>query len=64
MTAYSRHGRLLEERIEEHILSLSAQLGFGSATDYASYRQAVGQLQGLRDALKISEDLDREISGG
>lgn len=64
MTAHSRHGRLLEERIEEYILTLSSQLGSGAAVDYPAYRQAVGQLQGLRDALKISEDLDREISGG
>ena len=64
MTAYSRHGRLLEERIEERITDLSNQLGQGSATDYPSYRQTVGQIQGLRDALKISEDADRELNGG
>jgi hypothetical protein len=64
MTAYSRHGRLLEERIEERITDLSNQLGYGSAVDYPNYRQSVGQIQGLRDALKISEDADRELNGG
>lgn len=63
MTAYSRHGRLFEERIDEHMAQLLAQIGTGSAIDYAAYRQLVGQIQGLKDALKISEELDSELTG-
>lgn len=64
MTSYSRHGRLLEERIAERISDLSQQMLKSPAADYASYRQIVGRVEGLLDALKISEEIDGENEGG
>jgi hypothetical protein len=64
MTAYSRHGRLLEERIEERIAELGQQIVTVPAADYATYRQIVGRVEGLADALKISQEIDGENNGG
>ncbi len=64
MTSYSRHGRLLEERIEERLAELGRQIVTIPAPDYASYRQVVGCAEGLREALKISQEIDGENNGG
>lgn len=64
MTAYSRHGRLLEERIEERLAALGQQLTLAPTSDYASYRQIVGCAEGLREALRISQEIDGENNGG
>ena len=64
MTSYSRHGRLLEERIEERVAELGRQISTVPASDYGSYRQVVGCVEGLLAALKISQEIDSEISGG
>lgn len=33
------------------------------APDYPAYRQLVGELQGLNDALRLSEEADFKLSG-
>lgn len=63
MTAHSRYGRLFEERATERIGELLAQMGNGTASDYPAYRQLVGRIEGIKDALKISEELDSELTG-
>lgn len=34
------------------------------ANDYASYRQLVGEVQGIDDAIKLSEQADTDITNG
>lgn len=64
MTAIkSQHSRVFEQRLAEHRQTLIAGLATGTPTDYAAYRQLVGQIQGIDDALKISEQADFNLSG-
>ena len=64
MTAIkSHHSRLFEQLMAEHRLALVDAIVGGLAPDYAAYRQFVGQIQGINDALKISEEADFKLSG-
>ena len=64
MTAIkSQHSRLFEQRLAEHRLALVNSLAIGVPSDYPAYRQLVGQIQGIDDAVKISEESDFKISG-
>lgn len=63
MTAIkSLHSRTFERLIAQQQAVLMASLVTG-VDDYATYRQIVGRLQGLDDALRISEQADYELSG-
>ena len=59
----SQHSRTFEQLMFAHQESLLASLAAGIPADYAAYRQIVGQLQGVTDALKISEQADYNLSG-
>jgi len=64
MTAIkSQHSRTFEQLVVERRLSLVDALIAGTPADHSAYRQIVGQLQGLSDALKLSEEADYKISG-
>lgn len=64
MTAIkSQHSRVFEQLLAEHRKSLVESLAAGTPTDYASYRQIVGRIQGISEALSISEQADFNISG-
>jgi len=43
---------------------LGQQIVTVPAADYATYRQIVGRVEGLADALKISQEIDGENNGG
>jgi len=59
----SRHGIALKEKIAEHRHALLEQMAAGiDANNY--YWMAVGRVQGLADAIKLSEDADLELNGG
>jgi hypothetical protein len=63
MTAIeSQHGRLLKAKLAEHRLSLLEALATGQ--DHETYTRVVGQVQGIADAVKISEQCDFELNGG
>lgn len=64
MTAIrSQHSRIFERLIADRRELLIEALVEGHPGDHAAYRQIVGQIQGLSDALKISEQADFELSG-
>lgn len=59
----SQHSRVFEQLMQEYRERLVSALVDGTPEDHLVYRQLVGQLQGLADALKISEQADFNISG-
>ena len=64
MTAIrSQHSRIFEQLMQEHREKLIEALAAGVPVDHLDYRQLVGRLQGIADALKISEQADFELSG-
>lgn len=58
--ARSHIGRMLEAKIAEVLVERQQDIGSGSAKTYDQYRQQVGYLHGLRDALKYLDDIERE----
>lgn len=64
MTAIrSQHSRVFERLVAEHRLDLIDSLVMGVPPDHAAYRQMVGRIQGITDALELSEQADFELSG-
>lgn len=64
MTAIkSQHTRVFEQLMIAHRESLIEALVAGVPVDHLAYRQLVGRLQGIADALKISEEADFKLSG-
>ena len=62
MTAIkSQHTRIFEKRIAEHRQQILESMALGHAND--TYWSLVGQIQGIDDALRISEEADFTISG-
>ena len=55
-----RFPNLLKQRIEEAIDAHIESVMGGQAPDYARYREGVGYVAGLSDAIKLLEELDRE----
>jgi len=61
----SRFESLLKKKIEEARVSSLIELESGlSITDYARYRQRIGYLTGLRDAVAFIEETNSEMSKG
>lgn len=58
--AVSLFHRQLRLKISEVLDTSLAHLASGVCKDYAGYREEVGYLRGLNDALKFAEDLERE----
>lgn len=50
----------LEARVKEAVENRSISIANGDVTDYAHYREQVGYIRGLRDALKIGEDIEAD----
>lgn len=64
MTAIrSPHSRIFVQRLAEHRQALAESLASGVPADYPAYRQLVGQIQGIDDAMKISAEADFTLSG-
>lgn len=62
MTAIrSQHGRLFQRLVAEQRQTLLESLALGH--DQEIYMSLVGQVRGLDDALRLSEQADFEISG-
>lgn len=62
MTAIkSQHSRIFEQRLAEHRQGLLEALAIGQ--DVNTYWRLVGQVQGIDDAVRISEESDFKISG-
>ena len=50
----------LEARINEVVENRSKSIASGAATDYPHYKENVGYILGLQDALKICDDIASE----
>jgi len=59
----SLHSRTFERLMHEYEQSLISSVTAGIPNSYAEYRQMVGELAGLANALRISELADYELSG-
>lgn len=51
---------LLERAIASAIIDRSQSVVSGACMDYAAYKQQVGYLEGLNDALKIADSLEEK----
>lgn len=58
--AKTRFQAALEARINEAVESRSISIVDGAAVDYAHYKENVGYIRGLRDALKLCSDIEGE----
>ena len=58
--AHSRFHSLLRERIKEEVDSRSLSLASGGAPNYSQYKDSVGYIRGLLDALKLCEEIEKE----
>lgn len=64
MTAIkSPHSKVFERLLREYQDSIIASMAAGTPADYPAYKQLVGQLQGVADAFRLSEQADYELSG-
>lgn len=59
----SHYSRLFEQLVVAHRAALLDSLAAGVPQDYAQYRQHVGRIQGLDDALKLSDEADFKLNG-
>jgi len=59
------HTLMIREKIKAGIVgkmrNLSDKLSAGRAVDYAGYRQMVGQVQGLNDALESVDEVYKNL---
>jgi len=50
-------------RLKKRIDELTAQMAEGYVSDWADYKERVGVLRGLREAVDISAEIDEELKG-
>ena len=60
--AQTRFHSILEERIKEAVESRRNSIASGHCIDYPAYRENVGYLLGLQDALKICDEIEKEFN--
>ncbi len=58
--AKTRFHAVLEARIKEAVENRSNSVVAGACSDYAHYRENVGYILGLQDALKICDEIEAE----
>jgi predicted thioredoxin/glutaredoxin len=63
VTIKSAHSRVFEQLLSEWRQRLLEALATNAVQDYAGYRHRVGQLEGLNDALRLSEEADFKLNG-
>jgi hypothetical protein len=56
------YGRFVAKLAEKHD-EVTAHLVGGGAASHEAYRQLVGYLNGIKDALQIAAEVDRQILG-
>lgn len=59
--AKTRFHSLLEGKINLEVEKRASSLLNGEATDYARYIGSVEYIRGLRDSLKLCEEIEREM---
>lgn len=58
--AKTRFQRKLEDRIKEAVEKRKLFLASGGAEDYPGYRESVGYLLGMQEALALCEEIESE----
>ncbi len=59
----SHWSRTFAAKLAEHRDALVRDLATGRVADFPDYRQIVGRIQGLDDAIRISDEVDGILSG-
>jgi hypothetical protein len=59
--AKTRFHSLLEAKINEAVQSRAASLASGAAPDYPQYQNNVGYIIGLKEALNLADEVEREM---
>ena len=52
---------VISSQIDDQVTAIQEHLGSGQASDYASYRELCGKLNGLLLAKRITKDLQRNL---
>lgn len=60
--ARTRFHTLLLAKIQEVIVNRTEELTSGSASSYEVYKYNVGYLNGLRDALKLADEVNEDLN--
>ncbi len=61
--ARTRFHAVLVAKLEEVIVNRSEELTYGHMKNYEDYRYSVGYLMGLRDVLKICDEVNEDEFG-
>jgi len=56
----TRFHALLRAKVEETIEARAACIAAGQCADYAAYRENVGFIKGLMDALALADEIEKE----
>lgn len=59
----TQHSRIFEQLLSARRDALVEALVAGIPGDHAAYRELVGRIHGIADALKISEEADFKLNG-
>ncbi len=57
----TRFHAILKEKIEKAVQDRLLSLASGGAQDYPQYRDNVGYLRGLNDALSLCDEIEKEF---
>lgn len=57
-----RLSRTLKARLQEEIDRQAVLIISGNAPDYASYKERIGELRGLRQAIHICDELEKDLA--
>lgn len=60
MAVRSRIQALWENKINEEILNLSESIALGACSDMEHYRNQVGYIRGLKEAIRIFNDIQED----
>ena len=55
--------QLIEKEFGEVLEKLAAELISGRASDYSDYRYRVGRIHGIREALELAKEANRQAIG-
>ena len=61
--AQTRFAALLKNKIEGVVQERATQVANGACTDYPQYKENVGYIRGLLDAIKLADDVEIEEYG-
>jgi len=59
--AVTRFHSLLKAKLQEVISDATEAISCGLPSDYSSYKESVGYIRGLNDALRVCEDIERDL---